>query len=528
MTGGNNMTDKEIIHSLENKNKSLENKNKSLEHEVNVLKAEIDALKRLIFGKKTEKTKEIASANQLSLFDFDEALVKPDEEFSQPDTEAVEVASHKRKKSKGKKARLVADLPTEEVHHFLEEEACHCKMCQSHLRQIGVSSQVEEIVYIPEKLVKQIHYHYAYECPECKKDAIVDEIVKGPVYRLPLRNSLCSASLLAMIAEKKFQYYLPLYRQEQQFKAMGLEVSRATLANWLIQVANQYIAPLMDYLAHELMAQDVLHADETPYRVNKSDKKTHYFWTFRSGEKSEHPIVLFYCHDGRRKAIVEEHLASFKGYLHTDGYAAYRQLPHTIPVGCLAHVRRKFIDATHHERSRLASEGLAYCNKLFELDCYGREQGYSAEQMYAYRMRESYPIFQAFVAWAEKTLNDISRKSKLARAIRYFMAQQEAIGNVYLDGRLSLSNNAAERGIRSIAMGRKNWLFSDSEDGGKANGLYHSLVETAKANGLCPKKYIEYLLTELPQLGNDLKNVEWEAYLPWHPRIQELCRENSK
>ncbi len=505
------MTDKEKI--------------KYLEHEVELLKAEIETYKRLIFGKKTEKTNVCVSVDQLSLFDFDETLEEPTLE-EQPREEII-VPSYKRKKSKGKKARLIKELPVEEIHHYLEDEMCQCQSCQSHLRCIGVSSKTEEIVHIPAKLINRVHYHYAYECTQCKKEAIKDEIIKGPVYRLPLRNSLCSASLLAMVMEKKFQYYLPLYRQEQQFKEMGLEVSRATLANWLIQVANQYFAPLMNYLACELMAQDVLHADETPYRVNKSDKKTHYFWTFRSGERSEYPIVLFYCHDGRRKDIVEAHLSTFKGYLHTDGYAAYRHLSHVTPVGCLAHVRRKFVDATQHEKSQLALEGLNYCNKLFEIDREGMGKGYSTEEMYDYRIAESYPIFQEFVSWAQKWQDKVSRKSKLAGAIRYFLSQKEAVGNVYLDGRLSLSNNAAERGIRPIAMGRKNWLFSDSEDGGRANGLYHSLVETAKANGISPRKYIEYLLTELPQHSNGLKNVEWEAYLPWHPNVQEICKEIS-
>jgi hypothetical protein len=276
----------------------------------------------------------------------------------------------------------------------------------------------------------------------------------------------------------------------------------------------------------------VLHADETVLQVLKEPGKkattNSYMWLYRTSREASHPIVLYEYQPTRSGSHPEKFLETFEGYLHVDGYAGYHNLPNSIIiVGCLAHSRRKFDEAlkTIPPEERESSEsrkGLEYCNQLFALERKYGDAGLSPEERYQRRLEQSKPVFDALSQWAAST--NALPKSALGRAIHYFEEQRPYLENVFLDGRLELSNNRAERSIKPFIIGRKNWLFSATVNGAKASSAIYSMIETAKENRLKPFEYLKYLFETLPNAtGSTL-----DTLLPWSPSLPDNCRSKSK
>ena len=310
---------------------------------------------------------------------------------------------------------------------------------------------------------------------------------------------------------------------------MGLSLDHKTVSNWHIKVCEYYLSSLYELLRKELLKLDVIHADETPYRVLDSEGVKDYVWTFLSGKHTEKPIVLYH-HGSRKGAEAWDFLTGFSGYLHCDQYLGYLRLSKqdVTLVGCMAHARRKFCDSLPKDKAResdatsVANQGIHYCNQMFRLE--RAWEDLSAEERYEKRQSELKPLLEKFSNWCSKKSISVLPSGKLGIAFQYCIKHMDKFMNVLKDGRLELSNNRAERAVKEIVMGRKNWLFSQSSTGAKSMAIIMSILETAKQNGLDQFKYINYLLDKLPNGLSLLDTQRLEAYLPWAENVQLHCK----
>jgi hypothetical protein len=328
----------------------------------------------------------------------------------------------------------------------------------------------------------------------------------------------------------KYVEGMPLYRLEQALARLGVELSRQTMANWMILGADKWLTPLYDRLHELLLKLDILHADETTLQVLHEDGRAanskSYMWLYRSGRYGP-PIILFDYQTTRAGKHPQQFLSGFKGYLHIDGYAGYNGLPDVILSGCWSHARREFADslkalpAGKGSAPVIAREGLEFCNRVFAIE---RDlSDLTPEERYQKRLELSRPVLDDFSAWLKIQLPRVLPKSALGEAIRYCRNQWDKLETFLLDGRLEVNNNRSERSIKPFVMGRKGWLFSNTPRGARASAIIYSIVETAKENGLNPFQYLCYLFEQLPNLGgNDLDEL-----LPWSDSLPASCRINK-
>ncbi|MGX4687036.1 IS66 family transposase [Vagococcus sp. JNUCC 83] len=486
----------------------------ALSNELSLLREQNEFLMKKLFGRSSERNTD--DKNQIDLFDDDSSfnLAETTEEKT-----VFEEIKYKRKKKKGYKAELTKDLPIEEIHCDLQGHECTCDWCCTSLKHIGKTRIREEVVFVPAKMYKEVYYQHAYECPTCKKDG-VDTIKKASVPKQPITHSLASPSVLAQLIHQKIEMSLPFYRQEKEWEAYGLRVPRRTQANWFITSCEKWLTPIWNELKKQLVKEKFIHADETHYNVLSSDKQKSYFWLFRTIEQTEHPIILYHHELSRKSSVAKNFLHDFSGYLHCDGYNAYRSVDNVVLVNCWAHVRRKFFEAKDSSSKETpAKQGVTYCDKLFQIEKEIRELN-DAEK-YQSRLAKSQPIIDDFWQWIDSFVT--LPGSKLGKAVNYALNMKEGLMAFMRDGRCALSNNLAERSIRPMTIGRKNWLFSASESGAVANGVAYSIVETAKANGLVPTKYLQYLFKQLPNIEDISDSDILEAYLPWSDQVQLNC-----
>lgn len=417
---------------------------------------------------------------------------------------------------------MIQHLPVEEIHCQLDESERICECCGDPLHHMGQKISREEVQFIPASLRKKVYIEHSYECQRCKKvDQPVIKRASSP--KAPLQRSFAGPSVLAWLFHQKFELSLPLYRQEKEWALYGIELSRKTLANWIIRCSQDWLEPLYDRLKHQLNQEEAVHADETPYQVlHRSDGKPATsearMWLFQTIEGSAKPVILYHASLNRARTNIEEVLAHYKGYLHCDGYSAYQNIPKLSVVACWAHVRRKFFEASDSKGQ--AAIGVMFCDKLFTLE--KKFSSLPPEDRHAQRQLHSLPIVMEFWEWLE-TL-PVLAKSKLGIAVAYAIRLKSELMRFLEDGRLALSNNLAERSIRPLTIGRKNFLFSTSFNGAKANAVAYSIIETAKANGLNAFKYLTKLFEDLPNLDVVRSPECLETYLPWSAESQQLCQ----
>ena len=281
-------------------------------------------------------------------------------------------------------------------------------------------------------------------------------------------------------------------------------------------------------MRERLLNQKILHADETSYRVLESETIKTYYWTFLSGKQEKKPITLYHHDPHRIGKVAVDFLGDFSGYLHCDMWQAYKQLPEATLVGCWADVRRKFVEAMPPitKGKSLSKLGIYYCNKMFTLE--RSWEMLPNEERYQRRQKELKPLFEEFFDWCRNNQPMVLAGSKLGKAIAYALNHEETFKNILLDGELVLSNNHAEQAIKTLVIGRKNWLFSQSFEGAQTSAIILSLIETAKRNNLDSEKYIEYLLNNLPNEETLTDKERLSAYLPWTKEVQEACKTKEK
>lgn len=498
-----------------------------MEQQVSVLTEALRLARHKQFGASSEKISEDAM-EQLS-FLFNEAEVYAEKKAE--DEPVTVVAAHKRhKKHTYTLENLPDNVPTEVVEHRLEGKNLVCPACGSTMTEIG-KEVVRTLEIIPVRMVVKEHHYYTYACQRCNKEDVETPVVKAPREKNIIPGSFATPEAIAHIMVQKFVMGSPLYRQEQELNRQGIPLSRQTMSTWILRAAEDYLTPVYEQLHKELLKREVLHADETTLQVLREPEKKSltsdcYMWLYRTSGDTDKPIVLYEYQPGRGGKHPKEFLTGFKGYLHTDGYAGYHNLPDGITVvGCWAHARRKFDEALKalpkgKAKGSSAAQGLAYCILLFEIE--KELEGFTPEQRYDERLKQAKPVLDAMFAWVNS--RTAAPKSALGKALNYVKEQWPYLCNYLKDGRLELSNNRAERSIKPFVIDRKNFLFANTPNGARGSAPIFSLIQTATENGLDPYRYLCYILHTASQ--TDLANgAKVAALLPWNVPLE--CRTSA-
>lgn len=478
--------------------------------QIEKLKLQLARLRRMQFGRSSEKlTREI---EQLELLIEELETPSPPDVLSTAVTPAITVETHLPRTSR----KLPEHLPRETIVHAV---ACTCATCGGALRQVGedVSEMLE---FVPEhwKVIRHIRPKYA--CGTC------DTLVQTPAPLRPIAKGMAGPGLLAHVLVSKYCDHLPLYRQSQIYARDGIELERSTLADW-VGGAAALLAPLVEVIGQHVLAGTQLHADDTPVPVlspGLGKTKTGRLWTYVRDDRSHAgiaaPAVLFRYSPDRKGEHPRQHLSDFAGALHADGYAGFHHLYDGGKIkeaACWAHVRRKFFDIHEATASPIAETTLRRIADLYviEKQIKGQPPDFRREQ----RQSRAGPLLDTLKIWLTQSLSKLSAKSELAGAIRYALSRWPALTRYRDDGQLEIDNNAAERALRAVALGRKNYLFCGSDAGGERAAAIYSLIGTAKLNDLDPEAYLQYVIERIAEHpANKL-----HALLPWNvaPQLQQ-------
>jgi len=451
---------------------------------------QVEWLKRQLFGRRSEKL----DPGQLALA-LDELSV-PEIPAQEPETEkpvvqAALVKGHGRQ-------RLPAQLRRERIEYHPPEAEQVCPDCSQQMARIGeeVSEQLE---YTPASIFVIEHARIKYACRGC-----AGHVVTGaPAVAQPIAKGLPGPGLLAHVLTSKYADHLPLHRQESILERQGVQLSRSTLCDWVREGARR-LAPVVDEMIRELLLSRKIHTDDTPVPVQDRDRESTRegrLWVYLGDH--EHPHVVFSYTPNRKRDGPLRFLKDYRGYLQADAYAAYDAIyagDLVIEVACWAHARRKFFDAMKADPMR-AQVALAYIRRLYEIEKRGR--GLKPLERLELRQAEAKPILEALATWLQEQVGRVAPKSPLAEAIGYARAQWVALSRYLEEGILDIDNNAAERALRRVAVGRKNWLFAGSDEGGDRAAIVYSLVASCARLKINPFEYLQDVLRRLPSLPPD-------------------------
>lgn len=507
---------------IEEQDKELKEKDEKIQSLEKVNNWYIEQLKlkaKEKFGASSEKV----NSDQLSLFDlFNEAETLQEPITVEPELETV-VKAHSRKKSK--RGSKFDNLPVEVIEHKLDESEMICDVCGEPLTVMKEETR-RELVIIPAQAKIIEHVTYTYSCRNCDKNGDSGFIKQAEHPKALIPKSIVSLESLAYIMNQKYTLAVPLYRQEQEFKRLGFELSRQNLSNWILKGA-ALLNPLYNELKCSLLNETLLHADETVLEVlNEPDKPAtskSYVWVYRTSTYNTHPVVLYEYTKGRGSVYPEKFLSNWSGtYLHCDGYAGYKKLENITLCGCLVHAKRKFHEALIvNPNNETAKTGEKYLCKLFALEHDADKQGMSLEERYLLRQTEFKTVIDEFYTWINSVKDKILPQSYVGKAIIYAINQKETLCSFLLDARIQLSNNLAEQSVKPFLIGRKNWLFSNTVNGATSSTIIYSIIQTAIAHDLIPEKYLTYVFTQI-QYDKDVS-----TYLPWSEQIPEYCKSRT-
>lgn len=490
------------------------------------LQAQLEYLKTKLFGSTSEVRKNVFPG-QLSIFDTEDDSEK---DAVPVEPEFIEVKSHNRsRKPKATYDEIFENIKTTQVMvDELPEDERICPECGSLMEPVGKKTIRTEIVYHKASLERIEYVANSYRCPNAYKEAETP-FLHDQCKPALIEGSYVSSGLAAHVMYYKYVLACPLYRQEQDFLHLGAKISRSTMAKWIITSSQKYLVHMYEFLHRKLCERQFLMADETPIQVLKEPERRpqskSYVWVFRTGEDQGIPIVLFHYTPTRKGANAAEFLSNAtEGYfLMTDGYKGYNKVPDANRCACWAHIRRYWLKAIPkgHEQDHThpAVQGLLYCDKLFRYERQYKEKGLSVKQIYKRRLKDQKPVIDAFLSWVDGLTPKTG--DGIIKAINYTNGCRPYLKNYLKNGACSLSNNLSENAIRPIVMGRKNWLFSDTQDGADASMVIYSLIETAKENGINPEKYLEYLLEN--RLSAEMSDEELERFAPWDESTREQC-----
>ena len=478
------------------------------EIEIEHLQLLLSQLRRMQFGRKSEKLERQIEQLELRLEDLQQAqaaeqttrwIESGSTEPSQPATKAKPV-----------RRPLPEHLPRQIETHLPQYTVC--PECGGELCKL--SEDVSEMVeYVPDSFKVIRHVRPKLSCQRC------DRIVQAPAPSRPIARGLAGPGLLAHVLVSKYADHLPLYRQCEIYERQGMELERSTLADW-VGGASALLEPLVEALRRYVMAAGKLHADETRVPVlapGMGKTKTGRLWTYvrdnRPAGDAAAPAAWYAYSADRGGQHPEQHLRTFRGALQADAYAGFDQLykdGRIQEVACWAHVRRKFYDLEQAHHSPLAREALERIGALYAIEAEIR--GRPPEERQQVRQARARPLLQSLHDWFEVSLTKLSRKSDTTAAIRYALKLWPALTRYCDDGRLEIDNNAAERALRAVTLGRKNYLFAGSDAGGERAAVIYSLIATAKLNGLDPEAYLREVLNRIAD--HPINRIE--ELLPWN------------
>ena len=509
---------------------SFNAKEAALLQEIQKLREQNEYLTRKLFGKSSEKSS-WDMEGQMNLFnelekEQDLSLIEEEQEETQTVTFTV-------RKGRSTDKDRYAGLPVEKKYLDIPEEERFCPECNTPLEEIGETFVRRELKYKPASFKVVEYYSKNYKCPACSPNLKTPVIIQGKDGKAHMLHGMASASTVAWIMYQKYVNAMPLYRIEKDFKQYGVNITRATLANWVIQNTERFLSPFYSYLHRLLLNRIYIMADETTVQVlheeNKRAESTSYMWLFRTGEDGYEPIILYKYSPTRAGETATDFLEDFSGYIMCDGYSGYNKLKKAKRTTCWSHVRRYLLDAIPKGKKMdytlPAVQGTMYIDKLFHLEKeIKKKHKNDFDAIKAARLEKEMPVLEGFWAWFEK--QHPTKGTRMDKAITYIKNRRSDMMTYLEDGRCSFCNNLSEIEIKPVALGRKNYLFSDTIAGADASATIYSLVETAKANGLNMYHYLWYLLERLP--GTDLSDEAFEKYLPWNPEVKADLEEWAK
>lgn len=486
-----------LPNDIQELKKLLVETSKSYQAEISRLESLVLFFKRRVFGKSSETV----SSEQLGLFNEVEVEVKAPPNF--------EEETQEEKKSNAGRRGLPKNLERQTITIDLPDSEKKCSCCGGELIKMGEEkSEVLELVPAEFKVVETIRNKYVCSNKSC------DQGVKTPPPpAVPIPRSIASPSLLAFLIVSKFVDHLPLYRLSNILERFGVNVSRGSMAMWMIRVSD-LLLPLFNLLHEILIESKYIHMDETRVQVldepGKTAESKSYMWVYgREGPPGD-SIVLFEYDSTRSSKVPNKILEDFEGYLQVDGYVGYDSIslnPNIKRMGCMYHVRRKFHDAWIEAKkvNGKASEGLAFIKMLSKIE--EKIANKLPEEKFKIRDKESRPILDDMKKWIDVNVMKVPKESTLGKAFSYAKNEWSFVIKYLEDGRLSISNNFIENKIRPFAVGRKNWLFSQSVEGAKASAVLYSIIQTAESNGFEPWEYLRHVLKEIPK-AKTLQDLE--------------------
>jgi transposase len=478
--------DEQLLH----KDEQLLSHRTEIEH----LKLLIAKLQRMQFGRRSEKVEHQIEQLTLKLEELETGRAESEPaEQSEPDASTARSASAKKRKP-SRRPLPEHLLRVIKVHEPAEHA---CPQCSGALRKLG--EDVSEVLdYIPASFVVIRHVRPKMSCCDC------DAIVQAPAPSRPIERGLAGAGLLAHVLTAKYCDHLPLHRQNAIYAREGVELEDSTLADW-VGASSQLVQPLVEALRRYVLAGSKLHGDDTPVPVlapGNGKTKTGRLWTYvrddRNAGSTDAPAVWFAYSPDRKGEHPQKHLRDFTGILQADAYAGFNQLYESGSIqeaACWAHVRRKFYELMEAHKSPIATEAVERIGALYEIE--KEIRGRAPDERRQMRQARSRPLLDAMHDWLEASLAKLSKKSDTSAAIRYALALWDALVRYCNDGLIEIDNNAAERALRCVAIGRKNYLFAGSDRGGERAATFYSLIGTAKLNGIDPEGYLREVLARI-------------------------------
>ena len=513
--------------------KQVAEQNNQLLRQVASLEEKINILTQRYFGRKTEKASEIDGL-QLT-FDFYEkhALNEAEHILDSANAEEIEPdpsqSVRKRTKRKGKRQSDLQYLETVIDEHTIPEEMLNEYFPRGY--DVLPHNTYYTVEFVPAKFVEHEHHVFKYAGKHGEGIRVAD----APEKLLP--NSILTPSLAAGIFCCKYVNALPLSRQAEDFERVDMNISRQTLANWMIRISDRYLQLVYRRMHQKMLESRLIHCDETPFKLIAPDRATNskaYMWVYHTTEVyGSHPLFLYEYQDGRSSDIPREFLKNYKGVLVTDGYQVYHKLAGERPeelrvAGCWAHCKRKFDDVlkalkTSNTKGAISAEAHKRIAAIYHVDNMCKTS--TPEERLDNRQRSVKPLVDEFFSWLKSIdLTLLDKSGSLYGAINYALNQEPYLRAFLNDPIIPLDNNDAERSIRKFCVGKHSWHIIGSRRGARASAILYSIAETSKANGLKPYEYFKYLLEQMLAHLDDKPADYIDDLLPWSEKIPEYCR----